>query len=203
MSDGQKLIAQARGLRASERRGPGIEAEMRTLLPALADLAESLIADQKEYNAESIRHHCEWMNKRAEFHAAIERVSKERNAARAEVERLKERAARDDAGVTIHACPPTDSGIMPCCGRTPFEVMADRMTTKPEFVNCDRVRLQTERAALAQENARLINEVGTLDATAREQRQRAEVLARGVAAYRTGSYTLAQVWENEEGKAVT
>lgn len=233
MSDRDELIAKARKLSADVTTGPwiykagdvlteqgvmiapdlyrGVQslrdgrfiAESRTLLPALADLAESLIADQKEYNAESIRHHCEWMNKRAEFHAAIERVSKERNAARAEVERLKERAARDDAGVTIHACPPTDSGIMPCCGRTPFEVMADRMTTKPEFVNCDRVRLQTERAALAQENARLINEVGTLDATAREQRQRAEVLARGVAAYRTGSYTLAQVWENEEGKAVT
>ena len=233
MSDRDELIAKARKLSADVTTGPwiykagdvlteqgvmiapdlyrGVQslrdgrfiAESRTLLPALADLAESLIADQKEYNAESIRHHCEWMNKRAEFHAAIERVSKERNAARAEVERLKERAARDDAGVTIHACPPTDSGIMPCCGRTPFEVMADRMTTKPEFVNCDRVRLQTERAALAQENARLINEVGTLDATAREQRQRAEVLAQRVAAYRTGSYTLAQVWENEEGKAVT
>ena len=127
----------------------------------------------------------------------------ERDSARAEVERLKERAARDDAGVTIHACPPTDSGIMPCCGRTPFEVMADRMTTKPEFVNCDRLRLQTERAALAQENARLINEVGELDAAAREQRLRAEVLARGLAAYRSGGYTQGQLWENEEGKAVT
>jgi len=63
-------------------------------------------------------------------------------------------------------------------------------------------RLRTERATLAQENARMINEVGELDAAAREQMQRAEVLARGVAAYRTGSFTLAQVWENEEGKAV-
>jgi hypothetical protein len=92
------------------------------------------------------------------------RAEIERDAARAEVERLKDRAAKDDAGVTIHACPPKGAGIMPCCGRTPFEVMADRMTTRPEFVNCDRVRLQTERAALAQENARLINEVGELHA---------------------------------------
>jgi len=28
------------------------------------------------------------------------------------------------------------------------------------------------------------------------------VLARGIAAYRTGGYTQAQLWENEEGKAV-
>jgi hypothetical protein len=132
----------------------------------------------------------------------VQRQAADLTAARAEVERLKDRAAKDDAGVTIHACPPKGAGIMPCCGRTPFEVMADRMTTRPEFVNCDRVRLQTERAALAQENARLINEVGALAATAREQRQRAEVLARGIAAYRTGSFTFAQVWENEEGKAV-
>ena len=57
-------------------------------------------------------------------------------------------------------------------------------------------------AALAQENARLINEVGALDLAARELRHRAEVLARGIAAYRTGGYTQAQLWENEEGKAV-
>jgi precorrin-6x reductase len=61
-------------------------------------------------------------------------------------------------------------------------------------------RLKAERAALAQENARLINEVGALDLAAREQRQRAEVLARGLAAYRVGGYTQAQLWENEEGK---
>jgi hypothetical protein len=94
----------------------------------------------------------------------VQRQAADLTAARAEVERLKDRAAKDDAGVTIHACPPKGAGIMPCCGRTPFEVMADRMTTRPEFVNCDRVRLQTERAALAQENARLINEVGELHA---------------------------------------
>ena len=79
----------------------------------------------------------------------------------------------------------------------------DHLATTRMEASAEIDRLQTERAALAQENARLTNEVGTLDAIAREQRQRAEVLARGIAAYRSGSFTLAQVWENEEGKAVT
>lgn len=208
MSDRDELIAKARKLSADVTTGPwiykagdvlteqgvmiapdlyrGVQslrdgrfiAESRTLLPALADLAESLIADQKEYNAESIRHHCEWMNKRAEFYAIIERVSKERDAARAEVERLKLEVAA-------------------------LRAERDHLATTRMEASAEIDRLQTERAALAQENARLTNEVGTLDAIAREQRQRAEVLARGIAAYRSGSFTLAQVWENEEGKAVT
>ena len=89
-------------------------------------------------------------------------VVAERNIARAEVERLKERGARDDAGVTIHACPPKGESMMPCCNRPPFEVMADRMTTNPALVNCDRVRLQTERTTLAQEHARLIERLRTM-----------------------------------------
>lgn len=36
----------------------------------------------------------------------------------------------------VHACPPEGSGIMPCCGRTPFEVpLTDRMTST-ERVTC-------------------------------------------------------------------
>lgn len=37
---------------------------------------------------------------------------------------------------TVHQCPPDGSGIMPCCGRTPFEVLADRMATDPALVTC-------------------------------------------------------------------
>lgn len=37
---------------------------------------------------------------------------------------------------------------------------------------------------------------------ATEQRERAEMLARGLAAYRVGGYTAGQVWENGEGKTV-
>lgn len=133
----------------------------------------------------------------------------ERDAARAEVERLKERCAKDDAGVTIHACPPPGEGMMPCCGRPPFEVMGDRMTRNPEHVNCDRERLQAEveklkskRTAIATENARLTNEL------ARAQ-TRADVIAEGVRLYRDqhscpGRSSLMRLyeWEREHGHEV-
>ena len=38
----------------------------------------------------------------------------------------------------IHACPPEGSGIMPCCGRTPFEKMRDRITNDHRLVTCGR-----------------------------------------------------------------
>lgn len=41
-----------------------------------------------------------------------------------------------DMPVLIHACPPEGSGIMPCCGRTPFEVTSHRMTQDREKVTC-------------------------------------------------------------------
>src|SRR6266567_4376437 len=37
----------------------------------------------------------------------------------------------------VHACPRWGSGVMPCCGRTPFEVPStDRMTSEPGNVTC-------------------------------------------------------------------
>lgn len=130
----------------------------------------------------------EWLLGRAgtEYRSRL-RLQQQLDAARAEVERLKERCARDDAGVTIHACPAKGEGMMPCCGRTPFEVMADRMTTNPALINCDRVRLQTERAALAQENARLTERLRKMQHGEAEalkmmaaEKQRADVFAEGV-----------------------
>lgn len=41
-----------------------------------------------------------------------------------------------DREPTIHAVPPGQSALMPCCGRTPFEVLQDRMTLIPEAVTC-------------------------------------------------------------------
>jgi len=36
-----------------------------------------------------------------------------------------------------HACPPDGSGVMPCCGKTPFEVPpTDRITQDPNLVTC-------------------------------------------------------------------
>jgi hypothetical protein len=38
---------------------------------------------------------------------------------------------------TTHLCPPDGGGLMPCCGRTPFEVpRTDRMTLDPSLVTC-------------------------------------------------------------------
>lgn len=38
---------------------------------------------------------------------------------------------------TVHRCPPTGSGLMPCCGRTPFEVpLTDKMTEDARLVTC-------------------------------------------------------------------
>ena len=38
--------------------------------------------------------------------------------------------------VPVHQCPSDGSGIMPCCGRTPFELRAHRVTVDPQLVTC-------------------------------------------------------------------
>jgi hypothetical protein len=38
--------------------------------------------------------------------------------------------------VVTHQCPPDGSGVMPCCGVTPFERMGGRMTLDPALVTC-------------------------------------------------------------------
>ena len=61
-----------------------------------------------------------------------------------------------DAARVVHACPPKGSGVMPCCGATPFEKQGEWLTVNPALVNCDRQRLIAE-------NARLRAEVSTLE----------------------------------------
>lgn len=42
----------------------------------------------------------------------------------------------------IHLCPPGDSNVMPCCGRTPHEVPVwHRLTTDAALVTCDPGRM--------------------------------------------------------------
>ena len=43
-----------------------------------------------------------------------------------------------DPFAPIHACPPEGSGIMPCCGCTPFEKIRDRITDDSRLVTCGR-----------------------------------------------------------------
>lgn len=38
----------------------------------------------------------------------------------------------------VHLCPPGDAADMPCCGRSPFEAMQDRMTLDERLVTCGR-----------------------------------------------------------------
>lgn len=145
-------------------------AESRTLLPALADLAESegkRASDTEQelahikgtalggaFLAITERHERDGKSY-YQYHAdiatlldAVRALTADRDAALSELAELKARCARDDAGVTIHQCPPKGEGLMPCCGRTPFEVMNDRMTANPAWVNCDRYRLLSELARL-------------------------------------------------------
>ncbi len=45
----------------------------------------------------------------------------------------------------IHRCPWKGSGLMPCCGRTPFEVpRTDRMTVVYRLVTCQRPKLEAK-----------------------------------------------------------
>ena len=83
----------------------------------------------------------------------VEELTATRDLLTAENARLqKER----DAARVVHACPPKGSGVMPCCGATPFEKQGEWLTVNPALVNCDRQRLIAE-------NARLRAEVSTLE----------------------------------------
>ena len=40
-------------------------------------------------------------------------------------------------GETTHLCPPGDSALTPCCGKSPFELpKTDRLTEDPKLVTC-------------------------------------------------------------------
>jgi hypothetical protein len=56
------------------------------------------------------------------------------------------REEEDAHGPVVHSCPFKGSGdIMPCCGKTPFDIPRwHRLSTKPELVNCDRMKLLAE-----------------------------------------------------------
>lgn len=47
------------------------------------------------------------------------------------------RAAESRYGAVYHQCPEEGEAVMPCCGRTPFEVPRwHRLTLTPSLVNC-------------------------------------------------------------------
>ncbi len=60
-----------------------------------------------------------------------------------------------------HACPPDGSGIMECCGRTPFEVsMSDRMTEDSVLVTCGKPRLIRRERTLGWRKAQVAADLG-------------------------------------------
>jgi hypothetical protein len=55
---------------------------------------------------------------------------------------VRRRAARSTT--TTHACPPGNSSLTPCCGRTPFELSrTDRLTYDQAEINCPAARSTT------------------------------------------------------------
>ena len=87
-----------------------------------------------------------------------------------------------DAARVVHACPPKGSGVMPCCGATPFEKQGERLTMDPALVNCDRQRLIAENARLQKEVAQCEKRNSDLSADAiqvasKYQRERDEARA--------------------------
>jgi hypothetical protein len=83
--------------------------------------------------------------------AELGRVRAELATARAaafrEAARVLEDTGRDDDavnlldniadGITTHACPPDNSALTPCCGKTPFELArTDRLTYDLAEITC-------------------------------------------------------------------
>jgi hypothetical protein len=56
--------------------------------------------------------------------------------------------AAEKSAEVVHRCPPEGTSVMPCCGRTPFEVATtDRLTVHAEHVTCE-TESGTQRAAV-------------------------------------------------------
>ena len=84
--------------------------------------------------------------------------------------------AERDAVSVVHACPPKGSGVMPCCGATPFEKQGERLTADPALVNCDRQRLIAENARLQKEHNAYVQRLSAdaLQVASKYQRDRDE-----------------------------
>lgn len=49
---------------------------------------------------------------------------------------LAEKMMERDAKIVTHRCPLKGSGRMPCCGKSPLDVLEDRITANPDAVTC-------------------------------------------------------------------
>ena len=111
------------------------------------------------------------LNEMHEQKARAQRAEQERDAQAALV---ATRTAERDSVSVVHACPPKGSGVMPCCGATPFEKQGERLTADPALVNCDRQRLIAENARLQKEHNAYVQRLSAdaLQVASKYQRER-------------------------------
>ena len=90
---------------------------------------------------EALKQSAGWEIQAQDMRDRLVKAEAERDAQHEQVLRL---TAERDAVSVVHACPPKGSGVMPCCGATPFEKQGERLTTNPALVTCDRQRLAAD-----------------------------------------------------------
>ena len=140
-------------------------ARARTMVP---ELATALRLSQSERD-EALKQSAGWEIQAQDLRDRLVKAEAERDAQHALVLRLT--AERDEARV-VHACPPKGSGVMPCCGATPFEKQGERLTMDPALVNCDRQRLIAENARLQREHDAYCRKLANYGLTAASRLQR-------------------------------
>lgn len=110
----------------------------------LEDVLDGVVAALRLSQAERdavLKQSAAWEIQAQDLRDRLVKAEAERDAQHDLVLRLT--AERDEARV-VHACPPKGSGVMPCCGATPFEKQGERLTTNPVLVTCDRQRLAAD-----------------------------------------------------------
>jgi acyl-CoA reductase-like NAD-dependent aldehyde dehydrogenase len=123
--EAEQLLAAYDASRAAEpAAAPSAPADRAAVLTDEAALIEAHCPDHGDADGVWMDCHCvvaEDMHRRA-----------------AELRRMADEAQQPEAQrEVVHACPPDGSGLMPCCGRTPFELpRTDRMSADPTLVTC-------------------------------------------------------------------
>ena len=112
-------------------------ARARTMVPELA----AAIRRAETERDEALKQSAGWEIQAQDLRDRLVKAEAERDAQHDLVLRL---TAERDAVSVVHACPPKGSGVMPCCGATPFEKQGERLTTNPALVTCDRQRLAAD-----------------------------------------------------------
>jgi predicted transcriptional regulator len=72
------------------------------------------------------------------FVIALQRTSDFQDELFSHIEGMKKMQSVGEQMEVVHQCPPSGTGVMPCCGKTPSEVpLIDRMTGFESMVTCN------------------------------------------------------------------